>query len=144
MDMIGRIFSLVKRNALGLSELYPVTAKHQEEVVIEASSSIIDGIKNYLESGKFDEILQFFQLCPPDCSFVRSTSHKFANRLGKFYNISMEEASKIASTLIPTALTDLVEELKASNDKDFTVVSLLSYINGRFVDFKDVAHRISA
>lgn len=144
MDMIGRIFSLVKRNAINLSERFPVTEKQQEELIIEASSSIIDGIKHYLESGKFNEILQFFQLCPPNCSFIKSTSNKFANRLGKFYNISMDEASAIASAIIPTALTDLVEELKTTDDKEFTVVSLLSCINGRFVDFKDVAHRMTA
>lgn len=142
--MIGRIFSLVKRNALNLSADFPVTEQHGEELVIEASSSIIDGIKTYLESGKFTEILHFFQLCQPNCPFVKSISNKFASRLGKFYTISMHEAGLIASTLIPTTLTDLVDELKASDDKEFTVVSLLSYINGRFVDFKDVAHRMTA
>lgn len=142
--MIKRIFSLVKRNALNLSELHPVTSTHLEEIIIEASSSIIDGIKNYLESGKFGEVLHFFRNCPSSCSFEKSISNKFANRLGKFYDISMDDARLIASTLIPTALADLAKEANTAEDAEFSVVSILSYLNGQYVNFNDVADRMTA
>ena len=142
--MIERIFSLVRKNAVNLPQDNPVVNKYREEMIIDASSSIIDGIKVYLENGKFSEVLEFFKQCPPHCSFVNSISHKFANRLGKFYNISLEEGRAIAAALIPTALADLAHQANNAEDTNFNVVSILSYINGRFVDFNDVAHRMSA
>lgn len=142
--MIERIFSLVKKNAGNLPSGNPMVEKYRDEMIIEASSSIIDGIKSYLDSGKFSEILDFFKQCPPNCSFVKSISNKFASRLGRFYNISMEEGKAIAAALIPTALADLAHKATHSDDEDFNVISLLSYINGRYIDFNEVATRISA
>ncbi|HEY1007872.1 MAG TPA: hypothetical protein VGD92_11855 [Sphingobacteriaceae bacterium] len=142
--MIERIFSLVKKNAGNLPVGNPNVEKYRNEMIIEASSSIIDGIKSFLDNGKFNEILEFFRQCPPNCSLVKSISNKFASRLGRFYDIGMEEGRLIAAALIPTALADLVQNASNSEDESFNVVSLLSYINGRFVDFNDVATRLSA
>jgi hypothetical protein len=142
--MIERIFSLVKKNAGNLPAGSPSVEMYREEMIIEASSSIIDGIKSYLDNGKFNEILDFFKRCPPNCSFVQSISNKYASRLGRFYNIGMDEGKLIAAALIPTALAELAHNATHSEDETFNVVSLLSYINGRFVDFNDVATRLSA
>lgn len=142
--MIERIFSLVKKNAGSLPSGNPIVEKYRDEMIIEASSSIIDGIKSYLDNGKFNEILDFFKQCPPNCSFVKSISNKFASRLGRFYDISMEEGKAIAAALIPTALADLAHKATHGTDENFNVISLLSYINGRYIDFNDVATRLSA
>ena len=144
--MIGRIFLLVKGNAENVKAANPtIPQQYWESLIIEASSSIIDGIKSYLESGRFKEVLNFFH--DPELknsSVVNSISNKFSNRIGKFYNINYSDAIKIASALIPKTLYDLVSEANKSEKNDFNVVSILSYLNGSYVNFYELDKRMSA
>lgn len=143
--MIRRIFLLVKGNAENLISANPtISQQYWDGLVIEASSSIIDGIKSYLESGRFKEVLNFFH--DPELknnSIVNSIVNKFSNRIGKFYNVSYADAKKIAGALIPQTLADLVKEANKSSE-DFNVVSILSYIGGSHVNYFEVDKRMSA
>jgi len=144
--MLDRIFALVKSNASNVFQAEDsIPEQHREGVINEASSSIIDGIKNYLECGRINELLAFFQESNVEQSpLINTISNKFVNRLGKFYNIGVQEARKAAAALIPPALADLVKEANSSDDEEFNVVSILSYINGWHVNFYEVAKRMTA
>ena len=144
--MIDRIFALVQGNAASVVPTNPaIHQKDWEGVINEASSSIIDGIKNYLECGKFNDLLNFFQESSVQQSpLVNAISNKFVNRLGKFYNINTVDAHKIAASLIPLTLFDLVKEANSPENEEFNVISILSYINGSHVNFYEVAKRMTA
>ncbi len=61
--MFEKLFLLVKSNAgKAVIENPVIAAKDRESVITEASSSIIDVLKNQIESGRMKDLVGFFQL----------------------------------------------------------------------------------
>jgi len=134
--MFEKLFLLVKNNADEAVMNNPViNPKDRDAVIIEASSSIIEVMKNQMESGKLNDLIRFFQYSGEyGSALVSSMINRFANKLNKFYNIEPNAAYKTASMLIPGVMVDLVKQTKDGTEEDFALATMLSNLNGKRAD----------
>ncbi|MES2265374.1 MAG: hypothetical protein V4520_01355 [Bacteroidota bacterium] len=133
--MFEKLFLLVKNNAGASVMNNPVVpAEHREAVINEASSSIIEVLKNQMDSGKLKDLVKYFQFSAIyDNPLINSTVNRFANKLNNFYNIGTAEAMKIADELIPPVMHELMEQSKAGQNKEFALSTILNKVSGNNV-----------
>lgn len=130
--MFENLFLLVKNNAgkavIGNPE---IAEKDREAVITEASSSIIDVLKNHIETGRMKDLVAFFQLNGIyNNPLVNSMVNKFANRLNKYYNISPNSAYKIADALIPQVMVQFMQQTRTDN----SMGAMFTQLNGNRAD----------
>ena len=130
--MFERLFLIVKNNAgTAVIDNPAIPVKYHEAVINEASSSIIEVLKNQLETGKVKELVKFFQFSGIyNNSLVSSIINKFANKLNNFYGIEPESAMSAANSLITPVMAELVKESKDAKNLDFGLSNFLSKLNG--------------
>ena len=130
--MFEKLFMLVKNNAgTAVIDNPAIPVKYHEAVINEASSSIIEVLKNQLETGKVKELVKFFQFSGIyNNSLVSSIINKFANKLNNFYGIEPESAMSAANSLITPVMAELVKESKDEKNADFGLSNFLSKLNG--------------
>ena len=130
--MFEKLFMLVKSNAgTAVIDNPAIPVKYHEAVINEASSSIIEVLKNQLETGKIKDVIKFFQFSGIyNNSLVSSIINKFANKLNNFYGIEPESAMSAANSLITPVMAELVKESKDEKNLDFGLSNFLSKLNG--------------
>src|ERR1700750_847120 len=130
--MFEKLFLLVKNNAGKAVISNPeIAEKDRESVITEASSSIIDVLKNQIETGRIKHLVGFFQLNGIyDNPLVNSMVNKFANRLNKYYALAPNIAYKIADELIPSVMIQLVQQTKTEQSMGV----MFSKLNGNRAD----------
>ncbi len=136
--MFEKLFQLVKNNADKAVINNPTIAeKDRESVITEASSSIIDVLKNQIESGKLKDLVVFFQLKGIyNNPLVNTMVNKFANRLNKYYSIAPNAAYKVAEELIPSVMVALVQQTKAEKNMS----AFFSQLNGNRTDLSGMVN----
>jgi hypothetical protein len=134
--MFEKLFLLVKNNAAAAVINNPVIPeKHREAVLNDASSSIIEVLKNHVESGKLKDLVKYFQFTGSyNNPLITSVVNKFANKLNNYYNIESKEALETANLLIPPVMQELIEQSKGADNKEFALSALLSKLNGNVAD----------
>ena len=86
--MFEKLFLLVKNNAGAAVINNPIIPeKHREAILNDASSSIIEVLKNHVESGKLKDLVKYFQFTGSyNNPLITSVVNKFANKLNNYYN----------------------------------------------------------
>lgn len=142
--MFEKLFLLVKNNAgMAIINNPVIPAGSREAVINEASSSIIEVLKNQMESGHISDLINFFKFSGSvNESLVTSIINKFASRLNKFYNIDMASAQAAASSLIPTVMKQLVQLSKTGQTKEFALGTMLSKLNGNQADLNGLVSKL--
>ncbi|WP_295770830.1 hypothetical protein [uncultured Mucilaginibacter sp.] len=142
--MFEKLFLLVKNNAgMAIMNNPVIPAASREAVLTEASSSIIDVLKNSMETGRVNDIIKFFQFSGSyNQNLVSSMSNKFANRLNKFYSIDMTAAHDAANSLIPAVMNQLVQETNSEQPKEFALGTMLSQLNGNRADLNGLVNQM--
>ena len=130
--MFEKLFMLVKDNAgTAVIDNPAIPVKYHEAVINEASSSIIEVLKNQMETGRVKDLVKFFQFSGIyNNSLVSSIINKFANKLNNFYGIEPESAMSTANSLITPVMAELVKESKDEKNADFGLSNFLSKLNG--------------
>jgi DNA primase large subunit len=96
-----------------------------------------------MESGKLKDLVKYFQY--PEIyksPLTTSVINRFANKLNRFYNINPTSALNISKSLIPPVMLDLIEQTKGGKNKEFTLSSFLSKINGNRADLSALVNRL--
>ena len=134
--MFEKLFMLVKNNAgTAVIDNPAIPAKYHEAVINEASSSIIEVLKNQLETGRIKDLIKFFQFSGIyNNSLVSSIINKFANKLNNFYGIEPGSAMLTANSLITPVMAELVKESKDAKNKDFGLSNFISKLSGNRAD----------
>jgi hypothetical protein len=134
--MFEKLFLLVKNNAGAAVINNPIIPeKYREAVLNDASSSIIEVLKNQVESGKLKDLVKYFQFTGSyNNPLITSVVNKFANKLNNYYNIGSQEAQETANLLIPPVMQELIEQSKGAENKEFALSALLSKLNGNVAD----------
>ncbi len=142
--MFEKLFLLVKNNAEKAVVANPaIHEKDRESVINEASSSIIEGLKAYIESGKLNEIVDYFRF--PEIykgSLITKITNKFANKLTQFYNINSDVARATANMLIPQVMLELVKQSGNGENQEFVLSTFLTKINGGRADLSGLVHQM--
>lgn len=141
--MFEKLFLLVKNNAgMAVINNPVIPAGSREAVINEASSSIIEVLKNQMENGRINDLIKFFKFSGTyNESLVTSIINKFANRLNKFYNIDMVSAQAAANSLIPTVMKQLVQLSNSEQTKEFALGTMLSKLNGNQADLNGLVNK---
>jgi len=134
--MFEKLFLLVKNNAgMAVMNNPMVPEKYRDAVINEASSSIIEVLKGYMESGKLKDMVKYFQFTGVYHNpLIASAVKKFANKLNNFYNIEASAALVIAKALIPPVMQELIKESKSETNKEFALTAMLSKLTGNRAD----------
>jgi hypothetical protein len=142
--MFEKLFLLVKNNAgMAVINNPVIPAGSREAVINEASSSIIEVLKNQMESGHISDLIKYFKFSGTyNESLVTSIINKFANRLNKFYNIDMPSAQAAANSLIPTVMKQLVQLSNSEQTKEFALGTMLSKLNGNQADLSGLVNKL--
>jgi hypothetical protein len=142
--MFEKLFLLVKSNAgMAVMNNPVIPAGSREAVINEASSSIIEVLKNQMENGRIGDLIKYFQFSGTyNESLVTSIINKFANRLNKFYSIDMPSAQAAANSLIPAVMKQLVQLSNGKQSKEFALGNMLSQLNGNRADLSGLVNQL--
>ncbi|MDP9081649.1 MAG: hypothetical protein M3O71_29910 [Bacteroidota bacterium] len=142
--MFEKLFMLVKNNAgTAVIDNPAIPAKYHEAVINEASSSIIEVLKNQLETGKIKDLIKFFQFSGIyNNALVSSIINKFANKLNNFYGIEPASAMQAANTLITPVMEELVKESKDAKNIDFGLSNFISKLSGNRADMSVLVNQM--
>ncbi|GAC1311448.1 MAG: hypothetical protein NVSMB24_30960 [Mucilaginibacter sp.] len=142
--MFEKLFILVKNNAgKAIIDNPAIPVKYHEAVINEASSSIIEVLKNQMETGRIKDLVSYFQFSGIyNNSLVSSMVNKFANKLNNFYGIEPNAAWATANALIPPVMQELVKQSKNEQNKDFALTSMLSKLNGNRADLSGLVNQM--
>ena len=142
--MFEKLFMLVKNNAgKAVIDNPVIAAKDRDAVIIDASSSIIEVLKNQMESGKLNDLIKFFKYSGIySGALISSMVNRFANKLNNFYGIEPEAAYNVSAMLIPNVLEQLVMQSKSGQEEAFAVGSMLSNLNGNRTDLTPMVNSL--
>ncbi|HWZ16385.1 MAG: hypothetical protein JWR02_961 [Mucilaginibacter sp.] len=142
--MFEKLFILVKNNAgKAIIDNPAIPVKYHEAVINEASSSIIEVLKNQMETGRIKDLVSYFQFSGIyNNALVSSMVNKFANKLNNFYGIDPTLAWATANALIPPVMQELVKQSKNEQNKDFALTSMLSKLNGNRADLSGLVNQM--
>ncbi len=142
--MFEKLFMLVKNNAgMAVIDNPAIPVKYHEAVINEASSSIIEVLKNQLETGKIKDLVKFFQFSGIyNNSLVSSIINKFANKLNNFYGIEPDSAMQAANSLITPVMNELVKESKDEKNADFGLSNFISKLSGNRTDMSALVNQM--
>lgn len=142
--MFAKLFQLVKNNAGEAVINNPaIPARRHEEVFNDASSSIIEVLKNHVDGGNIKDIVKYFQYAGIyNNPLISSATTRFATKLNKFYKIDPAVASDIASQLIPRVMQELIKQSKSEQNKDFALGSMLARLTGHVTDISGVLSQL--
>jgi hypothetical protein len=142
--MFEKLYILVKNNAgKAVIDNPAIPAKYHEAVINEASSSIIEVLKNQMETGRVKDLVKYFQFSGiSNNSLVSGMVNKFANKLNNFYGIDPTIAWSTANALIPPVMQELVRQSKNEQNKEFALTSMLSKLNGNRADLSGLVNQM--
>lgn len=142
--MFEKLFILVKNNSGKAFLDHPgIPAKYHDAMINEASSSIIEVLKNQMETGRLNDLVRYFQFSGiSGNSLVISMVNKFANKLNNFYGLDPKLALSLANTLIPPVMQELIKQTKTEQTKEFMLTNLLSKLNGNRADLSGLVNKM--
>ncbi|TAE35205.1 MAG: hypothetical protein EAY66_09540 [Sphingobacteriales bacterium] len=143
--MFSKLYQIVKSNALTLiTENNIVPLKFKDAAINEASGTIVDVLKSQMESGKFKDVLRFFQTSGIDNNaLINIGINKYANRLNRHYNINIDAAKEISVALIPPAMKQFVASTETSETKESAMFSVLNWLSGNTINFEKMLSRMN-
>lgn len=132
--MFEQLSNLVKQFGGEAVVNNPAVPNEQNEAVMsEASSSIMDGLKNMVANGNVSDIASMFQGNNAGDSSnpaIKNLIEQVSGNLGSKFGLSSEASTGVASNLIPQVLGGLVNKAKDPNDSSFNVSDIVNSISG--------------
>lgn len=114
-----------------------VPNEHNEAVMNEASTSIIDSLKNMAANGNVAELAELFNgnnASNASNPVVQQLTQNLSGNLGEKFGLSSEAASGVAGSLIPKILGSLVSSAKDPNNPGFNISDIIGAISGGLMD----------
>lgn len=104
-----------------------------EEVVADASSSIVSGLKTAATNGNTDELMSLFNNGPAAAAtspVAQNIQGGFAKNLMQKFGLDAGKAESIAASLIPGVLQKFIHKTNDPNDKSFDLTNILGNLTG--------------
>ena len=137
--MLEELFNLVK-GAAGETVINnpDVPNEHNNEVIAEATNTVASGLRNMVAGGGLQNILSLFGgnngqqnskslLSNP---IVNMMIGHFAGKLMSKFNLGGSQANNVATNLIPSVISNLVNNTNDPNNSGFSLDKLLQSITG--------------
>lgn len=104
-----------------------------EEVVADASSSIVRGLKTAAANGNTEDLMSLFKNGPAAAAtspVAQNIQGGFAQNLMQKFGLDSGKAGGIAAALIPMVLQKFVHKTNDPNDSSFDLSSVLGSLTG--------------
>jgi hypothetical protein len=132
--MLENLLTLIKQHAGPAIIDNPAIPNDQNDTAISmAGHSIMDGLKNMLTSGKTGDVVNLFNNPGADIASTpaaQQISGGFMQSLMSKFGLGQNEASGIASGIIPEVLQRLVHKTNDPADSSFNLQGILSQLTG--------------
>jgi hypothetical protein len=134
--MLENLFNLVKEFSGNTVVNNPdVPNQHNEAVMAEATHTIASGFQNMAAGGGLQSIMQLFKgggdknslLSNPIVSMM--AGHFMKKLVGNF-GLNSQQANGVASSLIPSVLSGLIQRTNDSNNNSFDLNGILQSLTG--------------
>ena len=136
--MLENLFNLIKEQAAEPVINNPVIPNEKNDAVIaDATHSVADGLQGVLAGGGLQNILSMFGggnagdasglLNNP---IVSSIIGNFTNKLVSNHGVDSNQASGIASNLIPSVISNLISKTNNPSDSSFNINSIIGSLTG--------------
>ncbi|MDN3659286.1 hypothetical protein QWZ08_26815 [Ferruginibacter paludis] len=137
--MLENLFNLIKEHSTEAVINNPAIPNEKNDAVIsDATHSVADGLQGVLAGGGLQAVLSLFNnnnnssggngfLNNPIVSNIISS---FTNKLTNNHGIAADQAGGIASSLIPSVLSSLVNRTNDPNNSSFSIGSIISSLAG--------------
>ena len=137
--MLEELFNLVKGTATDSVINNPdVPNEQNNEVVAEATNTVASGLRNMVAGGGLQNILSLFGnkdqqggskglLSNP---IVNMMIGHFAGKLMSKFNLGGDKANGVASSLIPSVISNLISKTNDPGNSTFSLEGLLNSITG--------------
>lgn len=141
--------NLVKENAGEAIINNPaIPNEKNDEAVQTTASSIMDSLKGMLSSGKANDVLSMFSQQPEGNAVANSpvaaaaSSNLISTLMSKF-GIDSNQASGIASKLIPNVMNQFVNKTNDPNDNSFDIQGIFNSLSGNKTSGLDISSMVS-
>ncbi len=139
--MLEELFNLVKGSAGDAVINNPdVPNEQNNEVVAEATNTVASGLRNMVAGGGLENIISLFNNKGGDQGaggkgllsnpIVNMMIGHFAGKLMSKFNLGGNQANNVASSLIPTTISNLINKTNDPNNSTFSLEGLLNSITG--------------
>jgi hypothetical protein len=137
--MLDNLFDLVKGLAGdAVVNNTAVPNEHNDAVIAEATNTVAGGLQNMVAGGGLQNILSLFGGGGQQQStggimsnpIVSMMIGHFANKLMGKYGLGSQQASGVASSLIPNVISNLIHKTNDPNNSGFTLDNLLHSLTG--------------
>lgn len=134
--MLENLFNLVKEFSGDQIINNPaIPNERNNDVMAEATNSIAGGLQNIAAGGGLQSILQLFSgganrnslLSNPIVSMMAG---HFMNKLMNKHGLNNQQASGIASSIIPNVLSNLIQRTNDQNNNSFDLNGILQSLTG--------------
>jgi hypothetical protein len=136
--MLENLFNLIKEHSTDAVINNPAIPNEKNDAVIaDATHSVADGLQGVLAGGGLQSVLSLFSnnnnsggnglLSNP---IVSNIINSFTNKLTSNHGIAPDQAGGIASSLIPSVLSSLVNRTNDPNNSSFNIGSIISSLTG--------------
>ena len=132
--MLENITDLVKQHAGDAIINNPaIPNEKNDEVVEDASSSIVSGLKSAVANGNIDGVMDLFKggsQAAATSPVTHNIQAGFIQNLTQKFGLDQGRAGQIASSLIPIVLQKLVHKTNDPNDSSFDLQSIIGQLTG--------------
>ncbi|MEO7313693.1 MAG: hypothetical protein ABIW47_00795 [Ginsengibacter sp.] len=133
--MLEELFNLVKGV---VSQNQNLPSAQKDDIAAEATNTVASGMRNMVAGGGLESLISMFSnggqqksgnglLSNPIVSMM--VGH-FTEKLMSKFNLNSNEASNVASSMIPDVIGNLVNKSNDPNNSSFSLENLLNSITG--------------
>lgn len=137
--MFDRLYLLVKENLrVEIMDYAQIPAQFHDNIINEASGTIIDVLKSHIEIGRYQDLWSAFMFsCAYKARLITIISNKYALRLNKYYGVAVDKAKNMAQEVIPTVLDKYVSLYKTEDDKTGKgIFALFNILSGNKMNYE--------
>jgi hypothetical protein len=132
--MIENLINLVKSNSQDLIVNNPaIPNQFNDAAVGDTATSIMEGIKTQAQAGNIGDIMGLLQGGQSNIASNPVVSSIISNLAGNFtskYGVNTQQATGIASSLVPNVISQLAGKINDPNDSSFDLEGIISSISG--------------
>jgi hypothetical protein len=132
--MLENLLALVKQEAQSAITNNPAVPNEKNDAAIaDATQSVQSGLQNAVSAGGLSSVMALFSGAGSNLSsnpIVGSIISEFTNKLTANHGVPADQASGIASSLIPNVVSSLVNKTNDAGNSSFSLEGIVSSLTG--------------
>ncbi|HET8829029.1 MAG TPA: hypothetical protein VFM79_06790, partial [Pelobium sp.] len=104
----------------------------------EATGVIVDVLKSQIDNGKANDLMSYFSGKQTDYQHLTmSMINKYANRLNKYFNLSIKDAKGLSEQIIPVVMAKFIQQtMDRKKEEKNGIFNLMNWLSGNTVNFE--------